>query len=429
PLQEEFRRLQSWKDRPLRIFSESWYLLTNFLKETYPKQELDVSFYEKHFEDTFRDRRKFVDGLEKLSFEEQEKLPIQQIVYDLLAQWEGLLMAKAYNTGLRQEFQDPSLLGIGTDWQRELMKPAGMTSHQLSISGGKEKMQYYISGSYMNQQGIIEGSGFDRFTARLNLDNQVKDWFHVGTTFTTSRTFERVTLNDDAEGVVTNALLQSPDVPVRNIDGSYGGPVIENGAVVNVNPVAKSLLNDNTITRVRVLGNFYADVRLAKNLNFRSEFGTDMNFGKNDQFRPTYEWGRATNPTASALKSNNNSQFWILKNYLTYKLNVGKHNLTTMAGHEVQESRWNGTTATRVNFITNDVKELSVGDKNGQTGDSYAGDAALESYYGRMIYSFDGKYTVTGTLRSDGSSKFAEGQKWGLFPSLAVAWTLSMSRL
>jgi TonB-linked SusC/RagA family outer membrane protein len=334
-------------------------------------------------------------------------------------------MARAYGINLRQDFQDPSLLGIGTDWQRELMKPAAMMSHQLGVSGGKEKMQYYISGGYTNQDGIVRGSGFTRYSTRLNLDNQVKSWFHIGTNFTASRTQERITLNDDGDGVVTNAMLQSPDVPVKNIDGTYGGPVIDNGAVVGINPVAKALLIDNTVTRSRVLGNMYADLTLAKNLNFRTELGTDLNFGKNDQFRPTYQWGRTSNPTAAALKANNNSQFWILKNYLTYKLSIAKHNLTTMAGHEVQESRWYGTTATRVNFITNDVKELSVGDKNGQTGDSYAGQAALESYFGRIVYSFDSRYSLTGTVRADGSSKFAAGSKWGTFPSVAAAWTIS----
>jgi TonB-linked SusC/RagA family outer membrane protein len=331
----------------------------------------------------------------------------------------------AYGGNKRADFLDPSLLGVGTDWQRQLMKPAGMISHQVGVSGGKDKMQYYISGGYMDQQGIVVGSGFNRYSTRLNLDNQVKSWFHIGTNFTASRTQERITLNDDGDGVVTNALLQSPDVPVRNVDGTFGGPIIENGATVGINPVAKALLIDNSVTRNRILGNMYADLILIKDLTFRTEFGTDLSFGKNDQFRPTYQWGRTSNPTASALKANNNSQFWILKNYLTYKFALGKHNFTTMAGHEVQESRWWGSTASRTGFITNDVKELSVGDKNGQTGDSYAGSSALESYFGRLVYNFNSRYSLTATVRSDGSSKFAEGRKWGTFPSVAGAWTIT----
>jgi TonB-linked SusC/RagA family outer membrane protein len=334
-------------------------------------------------------------------------------------------MATSYGIGTRQEFRDPSLLGIGTDWQRELMKPAGMMSHQLSISGGNEKSQYYISGAYMNQDGIIAGSGFDRYSVRLNMDNQVKKWFKVGTNFTTSRTKERITLNDDGEGVVSSAILQSPDVPVKNSDGTFAGPTIDNGAVVGVNPVAKALLIDNAVTRSRIMGNMYADLSIFKNLTFRTEIGTDLTFGKNDQFRPSYQWGRAGNPTAAALKGSNNNQFWILKNYLTYKTTLGKNNITAMAGHEVQESRWYGTTSSRTGFITNDVKELSVGDKNGQSGDSYAGSAALESYFGRAVYSFDNRYSLTATVRADGSSKFATGHKWGTFTSAAAAWTIS----
>jgi TonB-linked SusC/RagA family outer membrane protein len=334
-------------------------------------------------------------------------------------------VATAYGGNIRDDFRDPSLLGIGTDWQRQLMKQAGMMSHQLGVSGGKDKMQYYVSGGYLNQDGIVVGSGFSRYSVRLNLDNQVKNWFHIGTNFTASRTTERITLNDDGDGVVTNSLLQSPDVPVKNVDGSFGGPIIENGATVGINPVAKALQIDNTVTRSRVMGNMYADLTLFKGLTFRTELGTDLSFGKNDQFRPTYQWGRTSNPTAAALKSNNNSQFWILKNYLTYKQDFGKHSVTAMGGHEVQEAKWWGTSASRVNFITNGVKELSVGDKNGQTGDSYAGSSALESYFGRVVYSFNNRYSVTGTVRADGSSKFAADRKWGTFPSVAAAWTLS----
>ena len=334
-------------------------------------------------------------------------------------------MAPVYYSIPREDFKDPSLLGKGSDWQRELMKPAGMISHQLGVSGGKDKMQYYVSGGYMNQDGIVVGSGFNRMSTRFNLDNQVKNWFHIGTNFTASRTHERITLNDDGDGVVTNAMLQSPDVPVRNVDGTFGGPIITNGATVGINPVAKALLIDNTVTRTRVLGNMYADLTLAKDLTFRTEFGTDLSFGQNDQFRPTYQWGNTSNPTAAALKSANNSQFWILKNYLTYKFSIAKHNVTAMAGHEVQESKWWGSSASRVGFITNNVKELSVGDQNGQTGSSYLGSSALESYFGRLVYSFNSRYSVTGTLRADGSSKFSAGHKWGAFPSVAAAWTIS----
>ncbi len=334
-------------------------------------------------------------------------------------------VAKAYGGNVRADFVDPTLLGIGTDWQRQLMKPAGMSSHQVGVSGGKDKMQYYISGGYTQQDGIVVGSGFNRISTRLNLDNQVKSWFHIGTNFTASRTQERITLNDDGDGVVTNALLQSPDVPVRNVDGTYGGPIIENGATVSINPVAKALLIDNTVTRSRVLGNMYADLIIFKDLTFRTEFGTDLSFGKNDQFRPTYQWGKTSNPTAAALKAANNSQFWILKNYLTYKFALGKNTVTALAGHEVQESKWWGSTASRNGFITNDVKELSVGDQTGQSGTSYAGSSALESYFGRVVYSFNTKYSLTATVRSDGSSKFAQGHRWGTFPSVAAAWTLS----
>lgn len=337
-----------------------------------------------------------------------------------------MTVTPGFGQPVRPEFADPSLLGPGTDWQREVFRNARMQSHQLGFSGGKEKLQYYISAGYLKQDGVVVGSGFDRYSLRFNLDNQVKEWLKIGTSLTTSRTKERITLNDDLEGIIASTLTQAPDIPVRNPDGSYGGPMTTTGNEVPFNPVAKALLIENYTTQFRVLGNIYTDIAFLKNFTFRTELGGDLGFGKVDQFKPTYKWGRAENPVALGLKANNNNTFWILKNYLTYRNTfAGKHEITVMAGHEVQEARWNGVSASRQGFPDNNTRELGVGDRLNQTGNSYAGSFALESYFGRAIYSFGGKYTVTATLRADGSSKFAANRRWGYFPAVAAAWTLS----
>jgi TonB-linked SusC/RagA family outer membrane protein len=330
-----------------------------------------------------------------------------------------------YGGQIRVEFSNPELLGEGTNWQRELMKPAAMQSHQLGISGGKDKLQYYFSTGYLKQDGIVAGTGFDRLTARLNLDNQVKTWFKLGTSLTVSRTNEKLALTDDQDGVITSSVLQTPDIPLINLDGTYGGPVIDNGGVIAVNPVAKALINENTVLRNRVLGSVYADLILAKGLTFRTEVGGEISSSKNNQFRPTYKWGRAENPVAIALRYFGNSQYYNLKNYLSYVNTFGKHSVNVVAGHEVQDARWDGSSVSRQGFITNDVRELSVGDKNGQSGDTYAGSFGMESYFARAVYSFSDRYSVTGTVRADGSSKFADGNRWGTFPAFAVGYTLS----
>ncbi len=339
-------------------------------------------------------------------------------------------ISKAFGQPLREEFKDVSLLGKGTDWQREIFKPAPMQSHQIGISGGKDKLQYFISGGYLDQKGIIIGSNFNRYTFRVNLDNEVKPWLKTGISLTASRTKERIVLNDDINGVVSSALTSAPDVPVRNVDGTFGSILSNiNGTAVPVNTVAQALTFENSVIRTRVLGNMYIDISFLKDFSFRTEFGGDLSFNKNNQFLPTYNWGKAAiNAIAQSQRSNNNSTFWVLKNFLTYKHTFNTNTLTLVLGHEAQQSNWDGLNGTRINFLGgNQIQELSAGSTSQMGSGGYAGTSTLESYFARGTYSISDKYSITGTLRADGSSKFdpVTKKQWGYFPAVAAAWTIS----
>ncbi|MDF1548071.1 MAG: SusC/RagA family TonB-linked outer membrane protein, partial [Bacteroidales bacterium] len=137
-------------------------------------------------------------------------------------------------------FQDPSLLGEGTDWQNEVFRVSPVHNHNISITGGTEKTRFATSLGYMNQEGIIVGSYFDRITGRLNLDHNATSWLKFGVSMNISNTNERITLNDDDAGIVALALTQSPSVPVKYPDGSWGGP--SNNEQYLENPVAKASL-------------------------------------------------------------------------------------------------------------------------------------------------------------------------------------------
>ncbi|MGZ8510351.1 MAG: SusC/RagA family TonB-linked outer membrane protein, partial [Chitinophagaceae bacterium] len=125
-----------------------------------------------------------------------------------------------------EEFLDPSLLGEGTDWQGELFNNAGMNKHQLSLSGGSNHTTYYLSGEYLKQEGVAEGSGFDRYGFRLNLDNKPRDWITLGANLSFNQTKETLTTTNygDAQSpLIANALRLTPQIPVTNLDGSWGG--------------------------------------------------------------------------------------------------------------------------------------------------------------------------------------------------------------
>jgi TonB-dependent starch-binding outer membrane protein SusC len=333
-------------------------------------------------------------------------------------------MAEAGWFAPREQYQDPSLLGPGTDWQREVFRNAGIINHQLSVSGGTENTTYAVSAGYFNQDGVVVGSNFDRYSLRVNLDNQANAWLRVGNTLSVNRTNERITINDSDDGIIARTLTQSPDVPVRYADGSWGGPLESQFGVSN--PVAMAMDRDNDLTRSRVMGNVFAEARFLENFTFRSEAGGDFQANNSYGFNPTYRYGLVTNDINQSRRRYTQNLYWEIKNYLTYDQTLlNRHNVTAMIGQEASESRWEGILGQRTSFLSNSVQELNAGDATTAINEGWRGSSALSSYFGRINYNFDNRYYVTATLRADGSSNFGPENRWGYFPSYALAWRIS----
>ncbi len=322
-----------------------------------------------------------------------------------------------------QRFADPSLLGRGTDWQDEVFQSAGNYSHQLTVSGGNDKTTYAIMGGYMQQDGIIIGSNFDRISTRMNLDTKVNDWFKIGGSLAFAKNKERITLNDGGDGVIMQSLIMMPSVGVRDIDGNYDGPNIANSGV-NFNPVAAALQRNNIVERQRLMANVYGDVHLFKGMVFKSEFSFDNNHGLTKAFHPTFRWGAIVNNENKLRQREENSFFWAAKNYLTYDKSFGKHGIITMLGTEAQKSTFNGSDITVFNLPSNEIQVLSQGTPLGLPG-AWQGANSLLSYFGRVNYNYNEKYLATFTYRADASSNFGPGNKWGYFPSGSFAWRVS----
>src|SRR5690606_16657022 len=325
------------------------------------------------------------------------------------------------------EFLRPELLGPGTNWQQEIYQTAYMQSHQLSFSGGSEGTSYYLSAAYVDQEGTVTGSGFDRTSVRLNIDSKLTDRIRVGANITASRTNEDLILSGDSRGVVSLSLRNNPAVAVYNPDGSFAGPTTPNEIALAVpNPIAEILSVDNTLRRDRILGTLFAEFKLLDGLTYRTEFGGDFGNNQNDRFQGAYSYGAITVANNSLNKTREKNDFWIVKNLLTYnKLFGDKHDITFLVGHEAQESSWGGIIASGVGLIDNTVPTLNLTNTDGDFADEYKGSTALESYLSRLIYSFDNRYSITASIRADGSSKFAEGNKWGYFPSISASWRIS----
>jgi len=334
-------------------------------------------------------------------------------------------IGEEYGSGMRAEFADPSLLGEGTNWQDEVFQLAPMQSHDVSLSGGNEYTTYAFNVGYFDQEGIVVGSGFERFNLRLNIENKATKWLTIGGNATLSRMNEAITLNDDNNGVISLALRSTPDIPVRNPDGSFGfSPLGENS---RANPLGIALLRDLDVKRTRVLVNTFANVNLLEGLDFRTTFGSNIGFNNSYGFNPTYNMGPfASNELAQSRRQFDNNLWWMSSSYLTYTRDFTSFlSGTVMAGMEFQESNWEGLSGGRTNFISNDIQALNAGDATNSVNSQYAGNSALASYFGRANFTLLDKVLLTATIRADGSSNFGPNNKWGYFPSLAVGYRLT----
>ena len=340
------------------------------------------------------------------------------------------MYAKHYNEfaslrGANQhdEYADPSFLSAGTDWQRELFKTAPMQQYNLSVTGGNEKATYAVTAGYLDQDGIAYGSGFERLTLRTNVDIQAKDWLKIGASAAISRSTQNFnSLAGNSEGLIQVALKQSPAVSARSIDGGYDGP--EDANFAQSNPIGLANLLENYNKKAGVRSNIYGEITFFKGLTFRTEFSSDLNVGNTYNFTPTYKFGSIYNSENSRQQQKNYSEYWAFRNLLTYNNTFGKHTVNAMLGQEITSSHWEYILAKRLNGPDN-LHDISAGDQTTSTTAGSSGDGKFSSFFGRVFYSFADRYLLTATLRADGSSNFARGHRWGLFPSAALAWRIS----
>lgn len=317
-------------------------------------------------------------------------------------------------------FVRPDLLGEGTNWQDELFRKAVMTSHNLSVSGGTEKTTYAFSGGYLNQDGIALGSGFRRLSLRSNIDTRIKSWLRGGVNFSFAESKQDVGTDNNT---IMSALLQQPTVAVTSPDGSFDGP---DDVWMPDNPVGLASIRTNNNQKTNFRFNTYLDAALYEGLTFRTEVSYDYNFNKYYYYQPDYQFGIKTSDTRTSRWTKTDTRYWSWRNILTYDAGLAeKHALNVMVGQEMSQSNWENQVGTATGFLTNTTPDLSAGDITSSTTTGSRIANSIASFFGRTFYSFDDRYLLTATIRRDGSSKFAKGNKWGWFPSLAFAWRAS----
>jgi TonB-linked SusC/RagA family outer membrane protein len=297
-----------------------------------------------------------------------------------------------------------------------------MTNHSISLTGGSEKTSYAISAGCLYQNGIAISTSFKRQTIRGNVDTELKKWLKGGVSFSLSDSKQEMEKNWD---IINTALRSQPSVAVRNPEGGYGGP---DDQWMPENAVALAEIKTNYAKRTNFRINTYLEAIFMKGLSFKTELSVDYNLNKTKTYTPDYTFGVKESSQRDGAWYKNDSKYWSWRNILTYTGTIAqKHNINAMIGQEMSHNYWENMSASNQGYLSNSVIDLRAGERTGNNVniDGYQNNTSLFSYFGRVLYNFDDRYLVTATLRRDGSSKFADGNRWGWFPSAAFAWRAS----
>lgn len=330
------------------------------------------------------------------------------------------------------DLQNPAALGEGTNWQDAIFRNAPIRNYQVSASGGSEGMRYAVSAGYFDQQGIILNTSLKRYSFRANIDGKVSDRLSVGVSLTPSYITQKnlpVAEHYGSFGIIQSALSMSPTIPVYNPDGSYGNTVpAPDGYIAVQNPVKIANEYKNPAAQFRFLGNAYAEYSILNDLKFRVTVGADLNYYKTQTWVPSTLSTSAPIGLASASASTTENINWLNENTFAYKKAFGRHAVDAVGGFTAQKATNDGISARANNFPDDLVENINGGtpallnaDENSQNIQEYT----ILSLLGRVNYSFNDKYLITGTLRRDGSSRFGENNRWGTFPSASVGWRVS----
>lgn len=319
-------------------------------------------------------------------------------------------------------YATPSLLGKGTNWQDEIFRTAWQHQHQLSAQGGSDKVQYYVSGSYMDQQGTIIGSNFNRFSVRTNLDAQLKKWLKLGVNATYAITNDNLKLADSNQGLIYYSLTTIPDIPVYDVNGNYSSTIRE--GYTSPNPVALAMMDEILLKRKKLSGNIYAELTPIKHITWRTELGFDMGESDANRYKPMVDLGGWVRSQNSISYQKNSNYFWQLKNYLTYANQWGKHSVTAMVGQECWESRWNYLSGSNTDLSSDEVHNVALATGTPSISSGF-GSSSMASFFTRETYNYGDRYLGTYTYRYDGSSNFGPKNRWAGFHSVALAWRFS----
>lgn len=336
----------------------------------------------------------------------------------------------------------------GTNWWNEIKnKNALSQTYNLSLTGGQQKIRYRSSFGYMKQDGIIKYTDYERLSGRLNLDSEMYKWLNISMNANVVYETRRTTRENDAYGsTVFSALTSDPITPVyrnsltdipdfmydrimtgyepSNPYSQYTGILYSN----KPNPLAQAeRTGQNRWKGLTLKTNLSADFKIFPFLSFKSSLGLDLSRTSNESFTPKYYLNGSDQASdAKVGRSTGSTDFWVFENYFSYNDKFGDHAVSAMAGTSAEKNRYESVGASKEGFVNNGQNQqiINAGTKNPLASGSVSFHS-MNSYFGRVFYSYADRYMVTANIRWDGSSNFAKGNRWGVFPSVSGGWNFS----
>ena len=377
----------------------------------------------------------------------------------------------ALNAGIAPKYADPPSYGTGTDWQDEVFNDnAPVMSHQVSLSGGSHRVDYFLSLGYYEQEGIVGGnfgrSDYQRLTMRSNLgvtvfDESAKRSFLNKLRINTNLSYARIKNHsieanstwgsplgsalsmspilspylekgsaeeaaqlDYLKGVAEYVPMYGPDGRLMMVPTAFGNFQEMNNPIANLSlPGAKNHSH-------KFVGNFVGELQIWDNIKYRISYGADLSFWGSDGYTPIYYLRDGQSQTfSSAWSTKNDGTVWQLENVLSYDKDFGQHSLSVVLGTSAKQSSGSYVSASRNNIINYSRPYIDAstglaadGDRDGSGAPNVK--SKLASYFGRVSYNYAARYMLQATIRRDGSSRFGSNNHWATFPSVSVGWNL-----
>lgn len=347
-------------------------------------------------------------------------------------------------TTIQRDYITDDMLGNLADVNHveEIFRTALMHTHELSVSGGNEKVNYLISGSYYNQDGIIMNSGYERGTMRANVTAKAKDWLEIGANVNGSISDTKTVSssgdgydNDEGGSVVRYAMFRNPAIPVKDANGNYvdkpstyfGSAIYDTFFGDGFNPVGLAEYTDRTISNKNLFAKFNAKISLPWDLSLNTNFGFDYINKETKAYYPA--WGddnRVNNPNGLSINGEE-SLNWTLNTTLNYNHTFGDaHHISALAGFEAIREGGKNVSNSDQDFPVWDKDLIYIGNGNGNKfSDQSEWAATLASFFLQANYDYKNRYFINATLREDGSSRFIGKNRWGTFYSMSGGWCIS----